>query len=115
MRHEVEDGVDAERISDALGIRAEVKLVFAFAFPAVADVAVVDGQDHHPLAVVEQSAHAHFLRALTAENGLQWRLRVPFIVVAVPELDGGDLEAVHRAPQIVNAVEYRVVRGQLSP
>ena len=71
MRHQIENDVDAQRIRDSLGVPAEIDFVFSFAFPAVADVTVVDGEDYHPLPVVEQSANVHFLGAFAAKNGLQ--------------------------------------------
>ena len=70
MRHQVEDDVDPQWIGDSLGVSSEIEFVLPFAFPAVADVAVVDCQNHHPLMVIEERADVHFLGAFAAENGL---------------------------------------------
>src|SRR6185436_3952568 len=72
MRHHVEDDIDAKRIGDPFGVLIEISLVRLLAFPAVADVAVVDGQYHDPPMVVEQGANVHFLGAFAAEDGLLW-------------------------------------------
>src|SRR5438067_1818964 len=75
----------------------------------------MDGQDHHPLMVVEQSPDVHFLGALATKNSLQRRLRIIGIIVAVPKLDGRNLELPHRSSKIVNTIEYWVVGGQFGP
>ena len=70
MGHEIENDIDAERIGDFLGELAEVLLVFPLAFPAIANVTVVDGENHHPLMVVEQRPDVHLFGAFSPEDGL---------------------------------------------
>jgi len=36
--------------------------------PSIADVAVVNGEHHHPLVIVEDSADMHFFGAFTAKT-----------------------------------------------
>jgi hypothetical protein len=50
--HRVEHDVDAEGIGDALGEVLKIILVLPLALPAVAVVAVVGREDHHPALVV---------------------------------------------------------------
>src|SRR3954447_16957775 len=106
MGHQVNDDVDAERIGNAFGISAEIEFILSLPFPSVADVAVVDGQDHHPLLVIENRANVHFLGAFAAENSLEFGPRIVGIVLLVPKLNGRDLQAVHWSSKIVNAIKY---------
>ena len=71
MRHQVKDDVDAKGIGHLLGEVVEVEFVLTLSFPTIADVAVVDGKDHHPLVVVEQGPDVHFLGAFATEDALE--------------------------------------------
>src|SRR6266516_4431942 len=73
MRHQVKDDVDAKGISHSLGELVEVIFVLTLPFPTIADVAVVDGENHNPLAVVEQRPDVHFLGAFSTVNPLERR------------------------------------------
>ncbi len=115
MGHEVKNDVDAERIRDFLGELSEILLVLSLAFPAIADVAVVNGENHHPLVIVEDGADVHFFGTLAAENGLQLGARVIRIVILIPKLNGGDLQPIHWAAEIVNAIEDGMIGGQIGP
>ena len=71
MRHQVEDDVDAKGIGHLLGEFVEVKFVLTLPFPAIADVAVVDGEDQRPLFVVEHGPDMHFLGTFATEDALE--------------------------------------------
>src|SRR6266516_6864471 len=73
MRHQVKDHVDAEGIGHLLGELVEVFLVLTFSFPTIADVAVVNGEYHHPSAVVEQGPDVHFPGAFPTVDPLERR------------------------------------------
>src|ERR1044071_1197965 len=70
MRHQIEDDVDTERVGDFFRELPEILLVLTFAFPTIADIAVVDGDNHHSLMVVEDRTDVHFMGAFAAEDGL---------------------------------------------
>src|SRR6266540_3466547 len=71
MRHQVKDDVDAKGIGHLLGVLVEVKFVLTLSFPTIADVAVVDGNNHHPLVIVEQGPDVHFLGAFATVDPLE--------------------------------------------
>jgi hypothetical protein len=98
MRHEVEDDVDAEWIGDLFRELTEEQFVLALPFPAVADVAVVNGQDHHPLPVVEKCPDVNLLRSFPPIHSLESRPGIIRIMGGIPELHGRYLEVVHRKP-----------------
>jgi len=53
MRHQIKYNVDAEGISDPFGIAVEISLVLPLPFSSIADVAVMDRQNHHPFPIIE--------------------------------------------------------------
>jgi hypothetical protein len=73
MRHQIKDDVDAKGIGHLLGESVEVFFVLTLSFPTIADVAVVDGENHHLLVVVEQRPNVHFLGAFATVNPLERR------------------------------------------
>jgi hypothetical protein len=71
MRHQVKDDVDAKGIGHLLGEFVEVEFVLTLPFPTIADIAVVDGKNHDPLVVVEQSPDVRFLGAFATVDPLE--------------------------------------------
>src|ERR1035441_7214047 len=59
MCHQIKNDVDAERIAALLGKIMEEPVVFALAFPGVAVVAIVRGDDQDVSLLVEDGADLH--------------------------------------------------------
>src|ERR1039458_8900481 len=64
MCHQIKNDVDAERIATLFGKIMEEPVVFALAFPGIAVVAIVRGDDHDMSLVVEDGADVHFAAIL---------------------------------------------------
>src|SRR5262249_11464862 len=68
MRHQIKNNVDGQWIRARFGEQMEVLQVFAFAFPAVAGIGVVERDDHNALFIVEPGADVHVPRTLAAPS-----------------------------------------------
>src|SRR5215467_4007532 len=64
MCHEVKQNIDSERVGSLLREFMEEAIVFAFALPAVAVIAVVGGNDHDPTLIVVNDPDMHVFCAI---------------------------------------------------
>src|SRR5258708_276517 len=81
MSHDVKNDVDAERIRNLLGKILEIIVIFALAFPAVAVVRVMGGENHDAAFVVK-------------DDPMMGRVRIrlfPSDVESSPHTDAGNL------------------------
>ena len=115
VRHQIYDEIDTKGIGNSLRELLEINFILSLAFPAVADVAVMDCQNADSLVVIQQGANMHLRGTFAAENRLERGLRVVGVMISVPELYGGDLQMVHRTAQVINAIEYGMISCEFGP
>ena len=103
MRHRVGDDIDAHGIRVLDRETLEVFRVFAFSFPAVADVVVVtQNRNHSSIGIVVGEEMGFFISPKTGMHVLE-------LVAATPRFVVNNLRQLL---QVINVVEYLVVQGQ---
>ena len=94
----------------------EEPVVFAFALPAVAIVAIVRGDDHEPALLVEEAADVHLGAFLDAAIALRMSLPGDAIIPAALALARvRRLQFVERPLEVEDRVENGMVHRQVHP
>src|SRR5215472_14998566 len=119
MRHEVKHDVKTERVRPLFGKFVKEAIILAFAFPPIAVVTVVRGNDKHTAFVVVHGADVHVARAEALVVVMivlpgDTVLRVIWIEAALALHDVGGLEFVFRQfREVENAAKDFVGHWQL--
>ena len=69
MRHGIKDDVDAHGIGLGFGKVPEIKLILAFAFPAIAEVGDVAADRHHAILIVKDTLVLHLATVVRTGSG----------------------------------------------
>src|ERR1051325_7215854 len=113
MRHRIKNDVDAQREGTLLGEGMKEIVVLAFAFPAVAVIAIVRGDDHDAAFGVQDGAYVHFFRpGIAARLPRDAILAAAWLQAADALQDIRRLKLLLRHLNVENHVKDRMVHGQ---